>query len=54
MADALIVIYGKSFTLRGWLWIRAHLCDAPVLVSVAAGVEVSNAIFQKACTAHIG
>lgn len=54
MADALIVIYGKSFTVRGCLWIRAHLRDAPALGSVAGGVEVSNAIFRKACAAHIG
>lgn len=54
MADALIVIYGKSFTVRGCLWIRAHPRDAPALGSVAGGVEVSNAIFRKACTTHIG
>lgn len=54
MANALIVIYGMSFTLRGCLWIRAHLRDGSALGSGAAGVEVSNAIFRKACAAHIG
>ena len=54
MADAFIVIYGMSFTLCGCLWIRAHLRDVPALGSVSGGVEVSNAIFRKACTAHIG